>query len=126
MKKLLGGTFFIFIFVACSRNETQDTDRELPVITLISPVNNQVFNAGQTITISGTLSDNQKLAEVHVHISNNSTGVLLEDIHRYPAASSYTLNESFIAQSGIPYKIQIIAKDNSANESHSTVQVTVN
>ena len=59
-----------------------------------------------------------------MHISNNSTGTLLIDIHRYPAAASDQLNESFQTQAGINYKIQVVAKDNSANENRSTVEIT--
>lgn len=115
----------LILLQACSKNE-KASDNELPVVTITSPNNNQVFSAGETVTIKGTLSDNQKLTEVHVHISNNSTGTLLIDIHRNPGAATYSLNESFVAQGGINYKIQIIAKDNSANENRSTVEITSN
>lgn len=78
------------------------------------------------MNITGTLSDNQQLAEVHVHISNHTTGTLLVDIHRYPLSAIYTLNESFTVQSGIEYKILVIAKDNSANENRATVLISAN
>ena len=101
-------------------------DNELPAVSITSPNNNQVFSAGEKVNITGTLSDNQKLTEVHVHISNNSTGTLLIDIHRYPMTSTYNLNESFQTQAGINYKIQVVAKDNSANENRSTIEITSN
>mgnify|MGYP003507227837 CR=1 FL=1 len=115
----------VILLPACSKNE-KVKDNELPVVTITSPNNNQVFSAGETVNITGTLSDNQKLTEVHVHISNNSTGTLLIDIHRNPGAPTYSLNESFLTQAGINYKIQVIAKDNSANENRSTVEITSN
>ena len=115
----------IFVFVACSK-DSSEKDNELPVVTISSPNNNQVFNAGATVTISGTVTDNKKVAELHVHISNNTSGALLIDIHRYPATATYNLNESFQTQSGINYKIQVIAKDNSANENRATVEVSTN
>lgn len=109
----------------CSKNSTEK-DNELPAVTLSSPANNQVFNAGQTVSITGNISDNKKISEVHVHISNNSTGTLLIDIHRYPSTATYTLNETFQTQAGIQYKIQVIAKDNSANENRATVEISSN
>ncbi len=122
--------FFIIPLIitgfSCSKNNNRETDRILPVVSLSAPLNNQVFTAGQSVNITGTLSDNQQLAEVHVHISNNNTGTLLVDIHRYPLSATYTLNESFSAQSGIEYKIQVIAKDNAANENRATVLVSTN
>ncbi len=117
--------FSLILLQACSKNE-KVSDNELPVVTITSPNNNQVFGVGETINITGTLSDNQKLTEVHAHISNNSTGTLLIDIHRNPGAATYSLNESFLTQAGINYKIQVIAKDNSANENRSTVEITIN
>jgi len=125
MKYRLPFLSVMILLTACSKNSTVK-DNELPVVTITSPNNNQVFSAGATVNITGALSDNQKLAEVHVHISNNSTGTLLIDIHRYPMAATYNLNESFQTQAGINYKIQVVAKDNSANENRSTVEITSN
>lgn len=125
MKYLLSFLWVMISLAACSKNENVK-DNELPVISITSPNNNEVFSAGETVNITGALSDNQKLAEVHVHISNNSTGTLLIDIHRNPGSAIYNLNESFQTQAGINYKIQVIAKDNSANENRSAVEITSN
>jgi mRNA-degrading endonuclease toxin of MazEF toxin-antitoxin module len=116
----------MLLFVSCSKKSGSESDNQLPVVTLSSPTNNQVFTAGQTVNITGTLTDNKRVAEVHVHISNHDTGDLLVDIHRNPGTASYTLNETFTVQSGIHYRIQVIAKDNSANEGRATVEVSAN
>jgi len=121
-------SFFLLAVISlggCSKNN-MEPDSELPVISMTSPGNNQVFSAGEIVDITGDLSDNQKLTEVHVHISNNTTGALLIDIHRSPGAATYQLNESFQTQAGINYKIQVIAKDNSANENRAAVEITSN
>ncbi len=112
--------------VGCSKNGSADKDRELPAITITSHVNNGVLSNGQTVMVTANLSDNKTISEVHVHISNNITNQLLIDIHRSPASSNYALSESFVAQSGIEYKVQVIAKDNSANENRASVVITVN
>ena len=125
MKSLSSFLLVMILLAACSKNSTVK-DNELPVVSITSPNNNQVFSAGETVVITGALSDNQKLTEVHVHISNNSTGTLLIDIHRYPMTSAYNLNESFQTQAGINYKIQVVAKDNSAIENRSTIEITSN
>jgi hypothetical protein len=114
-----------FLLSGCSKDSTEK-DNELPVVTLSSPTSNQVFNAGQNVSITGNISDNKKISEVHVHISNNTTGTLLIDIHRYPATTIYTLNETFQTQAGIQYKIQVIVKDDSANENRATVEISSN
>lgn len=114
--------FSCLIFLSCSKDKADD-DTTPPTIQLSTPANNQTFPAGQPINITGTITDNDRIAEVHIHISNNATSQMLIDIHRYPLVSSYTLNESFQAQAGIPYKIQIIATDRSARQDIETVMV---
>jgi uncharacterized lipoprotein YajG len=113
------------LVTGCSKNSSKD-DKQAPVVTISTPMSNQRFNAGQTVSITGTVTDNEKLAELHVHISNMITGALLVDIHRYPSASSYTLNETFQVQAAITYRIQVIAKDNSANEGRASVEISTN
>ena len=126
MKSILIFLSALFVIPACSKNADIANDKEAPSITISSPTPNQQFSAGQTVTIHGQLSDNQQVSELHVHISDAESGALLIDIHRYPAAASYTLAESFTAQAGIDYKIQVIAKDNAANEGRATVEISTN
>lgn len=93
---------------------------------LSNPISGQSFTSGLPVTITGTINDNEKIAEVHVHISNSDNGSLLVDIHRYPGTGSYTLNETFTIPASGTYRIQIIAKDNSANEGRATADITGN
>jgi len=124
MKKILAYCFLLVLVGSCNNKSEQVDDKELPVINLTSPSNNQVFSVGQTVNITANITDNSKLAFVHVHISNNSSGQLLIDIHRSPDASSYALNESLQVQAGIQYKIQVVAIDNSANQQVQTVFIS--
>ena len=115
------------IFLGCSKDEDSTVeDNELPVIFINSPNNNHVFNAGARVLITGSVTDNKQVDELHSHVSNIFTGALLIDIHRAPETSSYSLNESFQAESGIDYKIHVIAKDSSNNESRATVEKSTN
>ena len=115
----------LFVFLGCSKDEDNtEQDNELPVIVINSPDNNQVFNAGARVIITGSVTDNKQVDELHIHVSDIFTGGLLIDIHRAPETSSYSLNESFQAQSGIDYKIEVIAKDNSNNENRALVEIS--
>lgn len=117
----------VIVFLGCSKDEDNtEQDNELPVIVINSPDNNQVFNAGARVIITGSVTDNKQVDELHIHVSDVFTGALLIDIHRAPETSSYSLNESFQAQSGIDYKIEIIAKDNSNNENRASVEISTN
>lgn len=117
---------FTLLMCACSKDEGANKDRILPKLEITSPTNNQVVTAGSTVNVTGNLSDNGRLVEVHVHISNKNTGDLLIDIHRYPSASSFALNESFQVEAGIEYRIQVIAKDDATNENRATVEISSN
>lgn len=117
----------LLIFVAaCSKDPATANDTTAPVITLNSPSANQVFTPGQPINISGSISDNNYIAEVHIHVSNTNTGALLMDVHLYPAGSTATFNQSLTAVAGVNYKIQVIAKDKAVNEGRSTVDASCN
>jgi hypothetical protein len=124
MSRIIAIVLCLALLGACSKNGKNEDDNQLPVIQISAPANNQSFTAGQTIAISGIVTDNSSVAELHVHISNNTTGQLLIDIHRYPSTSNYTLNESFPVQAGITYKIQVIATDKSGNQGNSSVIVS--
>lgn len=126
MKTIFYSLLLIFLAAGCSKKNSSGEDRTVPVVTLGSPVPDQSFASGQNIAITGTITDNEKIAEVHVHISNSDNGDLLVDIHRYPGTGSYTLNETFTIPGTGTYRIQVIAKDNSANEGRATVNIRGN
>ena len=119
--KIIGIFCCLLLLSACSKKTDQPADLVKPVITINTPFSGQVFTAGQSIPIAGTITDNQYIAEVHIHVSNNLTGTLLMDVHLYPASASTTFNQSITASAGIEYKIQVIAKDKNVNESNTTV-----
>lgn len=111
---------------SCSKNPTAENDKTLPVITISSPADGQVYTAGQTITITGSISDDKYIAEVHIHVSNTNTGTLLMDVHIYPASANTTFSQSITAAGGVNYKIQVIAKDRAVNEARAAVEVSCN
>jgi hypothetical protein len=114
--KLLCYIVLLCIATGCSKNRSNPDDRSAPTIIKISPADNQSFPAGQPVNINMQIDDENKLFVVHVHISDNNTGQILYDIHRYPDSGHYDLAESFIAKAGIAYKVQVIARDTGGNE----------
>jgi hypothetical protein len=122
----IGIPFLVLLFVACSKDPAAANDNELPVITLNSPANGQVYTHGQTITIGGNITDNNYIAEIHIHVSNTNTGALVMDVHLYPGSNSTNFSQSLTAVAGINYKIQVIAKDKAVNEGRRTVEVSAN
>ncbi len=116
----------LLLFTGCSKNSADENDTVLPVITITSPVNGQTFTNGQTINITGTITDDIYIAETHIHVTNKSTGNLLMDVHMYPASASATFNQSFTATTGVNYKIQVIARDRAVNEARASIEVSGN
>ncbi len=98
-------------------------DKEAPGITLTTPVNNQVLTPGE-IHIKGTVNDNQYIDQVHIEISHLNTGVEYEHVHIHPATKFYAFDQTFTVQSGINYKIKILAEDPSANTVSAQVEVS--
>ncbi len=126
MKLLFSGIALLLLITGCSKNSADEKDNVLPVITITSPVNGQTFTNGEIINITGTITDDKYIAETHIHVTNNSTGNLLMDVHLYPASASASFNQSFTATAGINYKIQVIAKDRAVNEARASVEVSCN
>ena len=112
--------------ISCNKKGAGSNDSIQPVITMTDPVNNQVYAAGDMIFIRGAVTDDQFIAEIHIHVSDLNTGALLMDVHRYPAGPGYTLNEFIVASAATDYKIQVIARDRGVNEAITTIFVSGN
>jgi Big-like domain-containing protein len=116
----------IFLLAACSKNSHTSGDVTPPVITITSPLNNEHFAAGEIISTVASATDDNEVTELHIHVINKATGELLRDIHSYPAKTSGTVQDSFAADAGIIYTIQIIAKDPAQNVATAKVEVSSN
>lgn len=110
----------------CSKKENKEEDVEPPVVMIITPTNGQIFSAGQSIQISGTITDNEYIAQVHLHIYNNQSGVKLLDEHIYPAAATANFDRSVTAVAGTEYRIEVNAIDKWVNEGRAKLIVVCN
>jgi hypothetical protein len=127
MKKGLFVVISLVLLMSCSKKSSTVNDNELPVISLTTPSINQTYTAGEAINITGTVSDNNSIAEVHIHVTNVATGIKYLDVHLYPGSSSTSFsNHDIMAAAGIAYKVEIIAIDRAVNEAISSVQVSCN
>lgn len=119
--------FLLLLFITgCSKNNGAVKDTILPIINITTPTAGQLFTSGQSIRITGSITDNNYIAEVHIHVYNNTTGALLMDVHLYPANAAASFDQSITAVAGINYKIQVTAKDKAVNEARASVEVSCN
>jgi hypothetical protein len=116
----------LVLVIGCSKPSVKEKDYDPPALTLITPVDNQVFTNGQSIIISGSATDNKYIEQIHIVISNLVTGEEYLHVHIHPDGSSFTFNQAYTAQAGTSYKIQVIADDASANSAGKSVEVSCN
>jgi short-subunit dehydrogenase len=118
MKRL--ATFIVLFITDCTKK-----DEVAPVITIQSPVENQVFSAGQTITIKATVTDNESLHMVHVIAIDNTGGhwVHSED---HVDGKSFEIVKTFVTNAGKNYTISIDATDHDENTATKQINVSSN
>src|SRR5690349_4667452 len=121
MKKYLLLLFVPFLVVSCSSDSVDD---ELPVVKLTSPTDGQVINAGTSVRVAASISDNDELHMVHLHVINLTTGAHAILFEEHPDAKTYALDQSFTVQAGVTYDITIEADDHSGNTGRAHAQVT--
>jgi len=118
-------TSLVFL-TSCSKKSGDSEDTSPPIITIVSPLNNQVFTAGQTIQITVNASDNDKVTELHIQVINKTNGNLLRLIHSILGQANGTAQDSFIAEAGVTYIIEVLAQDPAQNLTTSQVEVSGN
>jgi hypothetical protein len=98
----------------------------VPVILLTSPTDNQVFGGGQTVNIRANITDNEGIHMVHLSVIDNTTAGHLVHTEEHPDEKTYNLNQSFVAQAGRSYTIDIDASDHNENTSKKELTVSAN
>ena len=114
----------VLLFISCSKKPDKDTDA--PLLTLNTPANNQVYPSGQNIVVAGSASDNRFINQIHVVITNPTTGAEYLHVHIHPNSSSFNFNQPYTPQPGVSYKIEVIVDDASSNSTSKSVQVICN
>lgn len=113
--------------IVCSTSCTKSASNgQGPVITVTSPSSNQQFTAGQSITVSASITHTSQIHEVKVRVRNNATGAEILEFKVDVNATSYDVSRSFVAQAGIVYKIEIEAEDFMGNESEKEFTIIGN
>ncbi len=110
----------LVILVGCKKS---GGDSEKPAISLDTPIANQLFAPGQLVSITGNITDNDELHEVHVIATNKTSGAEVVHLHEHVDAKSYKINQSFQVQTGVTYKIHIEAQDHVGNTSQVEIEV---
>ena len=119
MKQILVAVCVLVLF-SCSKN---GGDTEKPVLVLNTPTGNQTFPGGTVVTISGMASDNDELHEVHIYVINKNSDTEILHFHEHADEKKYNFNQTFTAQAGITYKIEVQADDHVGNTTDIQIEV---
>jgi alkyl hydroperoxide reductase subunit AhpC len=111
----------LVVLVACSKS---GGDTQKPVLVLTSPTGGQTFTGSSTVNIIGTAEDNDELHEIHVTVINKNTDTEVLHVHNHADAKSYNIHETFTAQSGVTYKIEVEANDHVGNTTIIQIEVS--
>jgi len=110
----------VIILAACKKDSG---DNEKPVINITSPMANEQFTAGETVNLQGSVTDNDELHEVHIFVTNKSTGADLIHMAEHVDVKEYPINEVFIVQAGVTYTIKVEAHDHVGNTAQVQLEV---
>jgi hypothetical protein len=102
----------LICLAACKKNSGDTTK---PLIQISSPTPNQQFTAFSTVTISGTVTDDDQIHEVHVEVVNKNNSTAVIHFMEHVDAKTYNIQQAFVVQAGITYKIHVEAHDHVGN-----------
>ncbi len=100
-----------------------------PVITVNTPVPDQVFNSGNTITISGRITDDLGLYRGAIRIISDATGATVKEqlyeIHGLPAYD-FNVNHVAVVSTVSDYTVSVWFEDHGYNAVTKSVKIRVN
>lgn len=120
---------FAMLLVACTK---QDGGLDVagpamsltaPMIQITTPRDFQRFRAGQTVSITATITDNNQLQKVRL-IVNRANGTQVLRLEKSLDVKSYALSESFTMMTGPQYNIRIEAVDQHNNNTITRIAVS--
>ena len=135
---LLSGTFLACSKKGGSTDESPggggphivtDNDTIRPLLTITTPVNNQVYTNGAAISITGNIRDDQGLYRGSVRITNDATGELLkEQLYEIHGILNYNFNVTAVATvtAATDFTVSVFFEDHGLNGVSRTLKVKVN
>ncbi|MBI5372587.1 MAG: hypothetical protein HZA79_11255 [Sphingobacteriales bacterium] len=138
---LLVFTFLTGILFACSKSGSStdtgsggphvvtDNDTTRPVLEITSPVSNQVYASGSTISVSGKISDDLGLYRGNIRITNDANGeILKEQLYEIHGVLLYNFNISYPASvtAVSDYTVAVFFEDHGLNGVSRTLKIKVN
>lgn len=110
----------LFAVISCDKNK-------IPVIEFISPNENQVFSAGETIHIKVKIyDDGDSIMSEELLVTSSSGNDTVINIKKTEFKFEYLFEESFTGKSNTQYKIKVIAGGGHGNRTDKSVTIQCN
>ncbi|GEM_PF-677754 len=106
-----------------------DNDTTRPVLTVMTPLNNQVFANGSSVSVTGSITDDMGLYRGYIRITNDVTGeVVKEQLYEIHGILSYNFNVSaaVTVTAATDYTVSVFYEDHGLNGVSRTMKVKVN
>ena len=106
---------------------TQDTTP--PVVELYTPIPNQVFSSGSSITITGKVSDGDGLYQGRIRITDDANGTILkEQLYIIHGITQYNFDVSHqaVVTAVSNFTVTVVFEDHGLNTNTATVKIKVN
>jgi hypothetical protein len=140
------GSIFLLLFVsglffACSKGGTTtddgsggphivtDNDTTRPVLTVTTPVTNQVYSNGAVINVTGSITDDLGLYRGSIRITNDATGeIVKEQLYEIHGVLAYTFNVSAMATvtTATDFTVSVFYEDHGLNGVSRSLKVKMN
>lgn len=113
----------ILIFCNSCSKKTDPADTEPPVVTFSTPNDYEVFIGAQSINVSGTVTDNHYVDQIHIVVTDMAGNNEYFHVHIHPDVRAFTYNQSIAIEPGKIYKISVIGDDAAYNSSAPITKV---
>lgn len=104
-------------------------DTIAPGMNINTPTPNQVFTSGNTINITGRITDDLGLYRGSIRIYNDASGAIVkEQLYEIHYALAYDFNISYTTNVTVPsdYTVTVFFEDHGYNNAVKSVKVKVN
>lgn len=133
----LATSLLLFISLSCSKGGSVDdteyannpSDVTAPVLTINTPAPDQVFNNGNSINVTGRVTDDLGLYRGTIRITNDLNGdVLKEQAYEIHGILAYNFNISHVAAVSVAsnYTVTVWFEDHGSNTAARSVKIKVN
>lgn len=103
--------FGVVILFSCKKESTN----QLPIIEVVSPVQNQQFNSPDSIPVVATIQDDKGLKVIKINVTDENFIAIQSPEYIFPSSNSYTVNMKFYVDGTVynsgNYYLQIRAED---------------